>query len=552
MVVVFLQKTIDSRQLARCFNTRPSFELVQSFRKPGATLHLPWSLANVCSLRSAKSTPIWWRLLPMCYQFLWIFGVCAGEVVTRGVFVIILIMFFFLWVWLALTSWFSFFWMLFILSFQCESRTEPPSKVTDIEIVRGSVRIFPYISKMFPLQYGDRPHCDGFWCFPAFSSRSKENSKNSPKSKSSQRCHSAVLLESTQLKVVHLWGSCAVVNCCPPLFFIFVYVYLHVSEAGAFSAEEGANAREGRPHKLRSSRVTDVTVFLHVFDTSRNRLWAVSESIPEVFLRIFNIVIVQHFFPALIVSICFHLSGGAAWRADLWNPRRLCRVGGPHPSCGGVDRKLSRTDCGTALSVYMLHMLHCLVCSENIYSSWSMSIDLKRPEAFWRTSLTPSGSWKVGLTRKRLPAPHRTVRLFESVWEMCGCWPLLHFYLADPGRSLEQGKTHAPRLAIFFWLPEMDRNSSGSGLGVFTGTSEARVTRSTDLDQPYRGRMVQLLATEAPNSMCQMTTQRGALRPLHPRWHCRISIDIRCRFFFTWNGSVWVKAVGLAVVVVWH
>lgn len=115
---------------------------------------------------------------------------------------------------------------------------------------------------------------------------------------------------------------------------------------------------------------------------------------------------------------------------------------------------------------------------------------------------------------------------------MCGCWPLLHFYLADPGRSLEQGKTHAPRLAIFFWLPEMDRNSSGSGLGVFTGTSEARVTRSTDLDQPYRGRMVQLLATEAPNSMCQMTTQRGALRPLHPRWHCRISIDIRCRFFY--------------------
>ena len=177
-------------------------------------------------------------------------------------------------------------------------------------------------------------------------------------------------------------------------------------------------------------------------------------------------------------------------------------------------------------------VLFVLKISIHLGPCMSMSIDLKQPEAFWRTSLTPSGSWKVGLTRKRLPAPHRTGRLFESVWEMCSCWRLLHFYLADPGGSLEQGKTHAPRLAIF-WLPEMDRNSTGSGHLVWESSreplriSEARVTRSTDLDQPYRGRMLQLLATEAPNSMCQMTTQRGALRPLHPRWHCRISIDIR-------------------------
>ena len=209
---------------------------------------------------------------------------------------------------------FLFCCMLFILSFQCESWTEPPSKVTDIEIVRGSVRICHISTRCFPSNMVTDHIVMGSDAFQHSLLGAKKISKIRPKAKAAKDATRQYSWNQ------HNWrlfiGSCAVVNCCPTLFFIFVYVYLrylYVSETSAFSAEEGANAREGRPHKLRSSRATDVTVFLHVFDTSWNRLWAVSESIPEVVLRIFNIVIVCHSSTLLSSPYCFHLFPFVRW-----------------------------------------------------------------------------------------------------------------------------------------------------------------------------------------------------------------------------------------------
>ena len=79
-----------------------------------------------------------------------------------------------------------------------------------------------------------------------------------------------------------------------------------------------------------------------------------SQSIPEVS---------EEFSTQLLLFPFVSIVRWSGLDGRLLKSKRLCWVGGPHPSCGGADRKLSRTDCCTALSLYMLHMLHRFVCS---------------------------------------------------------------------------------------------------------------------------------------------------------------------------------------------